>query len=592
MWFRGPPCQREDVFRSFFDHPFSWNDFLLFGTHTTLTRMLCFGLAIGVLSIEIGCRPSSDSSSDDVDKETVESQNNAPVSDTAKVTDSRSLDDRLVERVRPQVEAFCSTCHVMPRPSGAPQSEWPQVVDQMYMTYQESGRTDVIVPDRTETVKFFQLQAPKSKGLPFAEQKFGLSRADWMQRSVDLQTSRPPGISHLEWISSGLGDSPALVACDVNTGAVFATWPGESESTTKRLATLFQPVHVEPCDIDADGLLDLIVGDVGEFNAADSDLGQVVVLRQSKPDETGEVGTMEKIVLADGLGRVAEVQPGDFDSDGDLDFVVAVFGWRKTGGLFLLRRDGEVDISLGSKAFTMETIDERAGPVNVPTIDLNGDRHLDFVALISQEHESIEAFFNDGTGQFRNVALYSAPDPSYGSTGIELVDLDGDSDIDVLFSNGDSFDRGAKRHHMVQWLENPFEDQSSWVESPASKPDQAPRAEFVHHPLAVMPGVLRAQAGDFDGDGDLDVVAGALLASPTIKRWRGSGSPSLLLLRQGEDGVFEGEILETDFQYHLTLEVADMDADGIDEFAIGNFFRDEESDDPHVEWWKQLKAAD
>ncbi|MEO9591325.1 MAG: VCBS repeat-containing protein, partial [Rhodopirellula bahusiensis] len=76
-----------------------------------------------------------------------------------------------------------------------------------------------------------------------------------------------------------------------------------------------------------------------------------------------------------------------------------------------------------------------------------------------------------------------------------------------------------------------------------------------------------------------------------IKRWQGSGSPSLLLLRQGEAGVFEGEILETDFQYHLTLEVADMDADGIDEFAVGNFFRDGESSDPHVEWWKELKTA-
>ncbi|MEO9931974.1 FG-GAP repeat domain-containing protein [Rhodopirellula bahusiensis] len=548
-------------------------------------------MAIGVLSAESGCTPSSDKSSANDAKDSDDSIVDPSESDALATPDSRTLDDRLVERVRPQVEVFCSSCHVMPKPEGAPQGEWPQIVDQMYMTYKDSKRTDVVVPDRTETLKFFQLQAPKSKGLPFAEQEFGPSKVEWQQLAVDLQTSRPPGISHLQWIASGLGASPALVACDVNTGAVFATWPDRLSTSPKRLATLFQPVHVEPCDIDADGVLDLIVADVGEFNAADSDLGQVIALRQASPADADQVGEMQKIVLAEGLGRVAEVQPGDFDADGDLDFVVAVFGWRKTGGLYLLRRDGEVDLALGSEAFTMETIDERSGPVNVPTVDLNGDGHLDFVALVSQEHESIEAFFNDGTGRFRNVVMYAAPDPSYGSTGIELVDLDGDDDVDVLFSNGDSFDRGAKRHHMVQWLENPFQGQSQWEETPSAKSGQPPRAEFRHHRLASMPGVLRAQAGDFDGDGDLDVVAGALLASPTIKRWQGSGSPSLLLLRQGEAGVFEGEILETDFQYHLTLEVADMDADGIDEFAVGNFFRDGESSDPHVEWWKELKTA-
>ncbi|KLU04462.1 hypothetical protein RISK_003516 [Rhodopirellula islandica] len=568
------------------------------GTPPTLVRLFGIGIALGVLSLELGCTPRSDAPPE-AGKRTVApstDQPNDPVdpdveaATSAATSDARKIGDRLVERVRPQVEVFCTACHVMPSPAGAPKHEWPQLVDQMYMTYKDSGRSDLVVPDRTEALKFFQIQAPESKNLPFAKQEFGPSTARWDQRPVDLETSRPPGISHLQWISSGLGDSPALVACDVNTGALFASWPSEPERPPQRLATLFQPVHVEPCDLDGDGVLDLIVADVGEFNAADSDLGQVIALHQEAPGEANEVGTMKKIVLAEGLGRVAEVQPGDFDSDGDLDFIVAVFGWRKTGGLYLLRRDGEVDIQLGAEAFTLETIDERSGPVNVPTIDLNGDGHLDFVALISQEHEVIEAFFNDGTGHFRNVVMHAAPDPSYGSTGIELVDLDRDGDVDVLYSNGDSFDRGAKRHHQIQWLENPFEDQRQWKESSPAKSGQAPRAEFRHHRLASMPGVLRAQAGDFDGDGDLDVIAGALLATPTIVAWQGSGSPSLLLLRQTEAGVFEGEILETDLQRHLTLEVADMDADGVDEFAIGNFFRDGESSDPHIRWWKEAST--
>ena len=56
--------------------------------------------------------------------------------------------------------------------------------------------------------------------------------------------------------------------------------------------------------------------------------------------------------------------------------------------------------------------------MHVPPIDLNGDGHLDFVALISQDHEVVEAFINDGTGNFNNEVIWAAPDPAYGSSGI------------------------------------------------------------------------------------------------------------------------------------------------------------------------------
>jgi hypothetical protein len=51
----------------------------------------------------------------------------------------------------------------------------------------------------------------------------------------------------------------------------------------------------------------------------------------------------------------------------------------------------------------------------------------DFVALISQEHETIVAFINEGGGRFRKQTLYSAPHPGWGSSGIQLVDLNGDA---------------------------------------------------------------------------------------------------------------------------------------------------------------------
>ncbi len=91
--------------------------------------------------------------------------------------------------------------------------------------------------------------------------------------------------------------------------------------------------------------------------------------------------------------------------------------------------------------------------------------------------------------------IYAAPHPNWGSSGIQLVDLDKDGDLDVLLTHGDTFDDGiVKPYHGIQWLEN------------------TGGYPFVEHTLAQMPGVHRAQAADLDGDGDLDIVASALLA--------------------------------------------------------------------------------
>ena len=85
----------------------------------------------------------------------------------------------------------------------------------------------------------------------------------------------------------------------------------------------------------------------------------------------------EKIVLREGLSRVADVQPGDFDSDGDTDLLIGIFGWRKTGEILLMENQPS---EKGVPQFSERTIDQRHGAVNLPTYDLDGDGDLDFVA--------------------------------------------------------------------------------------------------------------------------------------------------------------------------------------------------------------------
>ena len=68
----------------------------------------------------------------------------------------------------------------------------------------------------------------------------------------------------------------------------------------------------------------------------------------------------------------------------------------------------------------------------------NRDGKPDFVAAITQEHETVVAFLNEGGGRFRKETIYTAPHPAFGINGMQLVDLDGDGDLDVLLTNGDA----------------------------------------------------------------------------------------------------------------------------------------------------------
>jgi hypothetical protein len=284
---------------------------------------------------------------------------------------------------------------------------------------------------------------------------------------------------------------------------------------------------------------------LGDPLPSDAEFGSVALLRQTSGRQ------FEVIRLTPNIGRVADARPADFDGDGDLDIVVGEFGWRKLGSIRFLENVSQKPSDL---KFEMRQIDPRHGTIHVPVVDLNGDGRPDFIALISQEFETVVAFLNQGNGEFTAEDIYVGPHPHWGSSGIEPLDFDGDGDLDVLMTNGDTLDdMKLRQYHGISWLENTGE------------------FPFTRHPIDFYYGVHRAEAGDLDGDGDLDLAACSFLPDLPDERLKALNLSGLVWYEQTSPGKFVGhpvvDGIRCDFP---TLELGDLDGDGRLDIMVAN----------------------
>ena len=222
-------------------------------------------------------------------------------------------------------------------------------------------------------------------------------------------------------------------------------------------------------DVDGDGDLDLVIGNFQQQN------------RLYRNDGTGTftAATTSRLPLDnDGTTSVAM---GDVDLDGDLDLVF---------GNFLQNR---LYLNNGAGTFTDATASRM--PVDsdntnsVALGDVDGDGDLDVVFGNGGQQNRLHR--NDGTGTFTDATASRLPVDGDSTTSVAFGDVDGDGDLDLVFGNGGLF--------LEQSRLCLNDGTGTYTDATAGR-----------MPLASS-GTLSLAFGDFDGDGDLDLVFGNFL---------------------------------------------------------------------------------
>jgi hypothetical protein len=226
-------------------------------------------------------------------------------------------------------------------------------------------------------------------------------------------------------------------------------------------------------DFDGDGDLDVVLGSLG---AEDDD--RVVSFHTN--DGLGSFSFESKLATHADADFVDALAAGDLDGDNDTDLIVVARGANGVNGqiLYLLNTDGQGTFS-APQVLTTEFAEPRAAHV----ADVDGDGDMDIIGSSSFDYDhNVFWFMNDGKATFTKhpTVLNTGVEPRFMSTG----DFDKDGDLDLVVPQQTA--NKLTLYHNT--------DGKGLFGDPVDLDTD-------------LEGVERTNSVDFDGDGDIDVVA-------------------------------------------------------------------------------------
>jgi hypothetical protein len=290
---------------------------------------------------------------------------------------------------------------------------------------------------------------------------------------------------------------------------IAASYGGGNFTLQSTIPVGNEPQSVFAADLDKDGDIDLAVANANSDNVS-------VLLNQGKgvflPDSVYSAGDQPWSIIA-----------ADLDDDGYLDLITANLNSDNVS--ILLNR--------GNGTF-MPSLDYPTGsqPHCVVATDLNGDGKLDLVTA-NAGSGNVSVMLNQGNAIFKPPVTFPVVDYP---TSLCAADLDKDGDFDIVTACD-------------------LTDQIAVL----SNNGDGTFAPGLLYPAGIGP--YSVVAADLDGNGAPDLVVGH--GSPVPSR-------NISVLSNNGNGTFSSPLFYSVGNLPLSVEVADLDADGDLDIVTGN----------------------